>query len=238
MGQINSVSLIIDIIALIIIFFIVARSASKGFISSIISFFGALASIIISYIISTPIAQYIYNSFLKNKIVVYITESIGNVSTDNASHFLQKLEESIQTLPAPIVSLLQSNGQSVVDIVTNNLGQNVNTIAEELCTKIIEPLVTTLISILSFIIIFIVLSIVFHLLEKLFVGIKKIPIIGKLNSLLGAIFGILYSLIVLYVIYLTLHFALTVFNTSLPYITEESLQGSYIFGWLSTFKFF
>lgn len=238
MGQINSVSVIFDIIALVLAIFIIARSASKGFISSIISFFGGLASLIISSFLSRPLAEYIYGLFLKDKIISSITESIGNVSTNSASEFLNSLEQSVQSLPSPIVALFQSNGQSVVDIVTNNLGQGVQTIAEDLSLKIIEPLFITLISTVFFIILFIILSLVFNLLSKLFVGIKKIPVIGKINSILGAVFGILYSLIILYVVYVVLYFLSTVFNLSLPYVTQETLQGSYIFGWLSSFRFF
>ncbi len=238
MGQINSVSVIFDIIALVLAIFIIARSASKGFISSIISFFGGLASLILSSFLSRPLAEYIYGLFLKDKIISSITESIGNVSTNSASEFLNSLEQSVQSLPSPIVALFQSNGQSVVDIVTNNLGQGVQTIAEDLSLKIIEPLFITLISTVFFIILFIILSLVFNLLSKLFVGIKKIPVIGKINSILGAVFGILYSLIILYVVYVVLYFLSTVFNLSLPYVTQETLQGSYIFGWLSSFRFF
>ena len=238
MGQINSVSVIFDIIALVLAIFIIARSASKGFISSIISFLGGLASLIISSFLSGPLAEYIYGLFLKDKIISSITESIGNVSTNSASEFLNSLEQSVQSLPSPIVALFQSNGQSVVDIVTNNLGQGVQTIAENLSLKIIEPLFITLISTIFFIILFIILSLVFNLLSKLFVGIKKIPVIGKINSILGAVFGILYSLIILYVVYVVLYFLSTVFNLSLPYVTQETLQGSYIFGWLSSFRFF
>ena len=238
LGQISSVSLIVDIICLVIIIFIVSRSAFKGFLSSIISFFGALISIIISYTVCKPISEYIYSSFLENKIVSYITESIGNISTDNASHILQKIEESIETLPSAIVSLFQSNGQSVVDIVTNNIGQSVDTIAKTLSNNIVEPLVITLISTIVFILSFIILSILFGFLEKLFVGIKKIPVIGKLNSILGAIFGVFHSLIILYIIYLVLNLVTSLPNISLPYITTETLNNSYIFGWLSSFSFF
>lgn len=238
LGQISSVSLIVDIICLVIIIFIVSRSAFKGFLSSIISFFGALISIIISYTVCKPVSEYIYSSFLENKIVSYITESIGNISTDNASHVLQKIEESIESLPSVIVSLFQSNGQSVVDIVTNNIGQSVDTIAKTLSYDIVKPLLITLISTISFIVIFIILSVLFGFLEKIFIGIKKVPIIGKLNSFLGAIFGVFHSLIILYIIYLVLNLATSLPNISLPYITIETLKNSYIFGWLSSFSLF
>ncbi len=238
MNQINSVSLIIDIVALILAILIVAKSASKGFISSIISFLGGLASIIISSFISKPISEYIYHSFLENRIVFSITESIGTASTNNASEFFETLEQSFQSFPTPIISFLQSNSQSVLNIVTNNLGQSAERIAQDLCANIIEPLILALISTLSFIILFVTLSLVFKTLSKVFVGIKKIPIIGKLNSILGAIFGILYSFIVLYFIYVILYFILMAFNPSLQYITQETLDSSYIFRWLSSFRFF
>ena len=237
MPNFNTVSLILDIIALVLAIIIIVKCGVKGFISSIISFLGGLFSALIAAFLSNPAAQYIYTNFLEKHLVEKITVSLGEMTTTNASAFLEGLETSLQSLPAPLLSLMQLNSQSVVSVLSENIGASVDTLSMQLSENVIKPLTTTLVSAVLFIVLFIVLLLIFKLLSKAFTKIKKVPLLGPVNTVLGVVFGFLNALIVLYVICVVLNLLIMFLGNTIPYLSTETLQNSYIFGWLSSFKF-
>lgn len=232
----NTVSLILDIIALVLAIIIIVKCGVKGFLSSIISFLGGLFSVIIAAFLSKPASQYIYTNFLEKHLIEKITASLGDMATTNASAFLEGLETSLQSLPAPLLSLMQLNSQSVVSVLSENIGESVDTLSLQLSENVLKPLTTTLVSAVLFIILFIVLLLIFKLLAKAFSKIKKVPVLGPVNTVLGVVFGVLNALVVLYVICVVLNLLIMFLGNSVPYISTETLQNSYIFGWLSSIK--
>lgn len=233
----NITALILDIIAVVIVIFIVARCGTKGFISSIISFLGGLASLLIAYFVSGPISQYIYTSFLEERFVLQISNSLSDITTTNANVIVEGLQNGIDSLPAPLLSLMQINSQEVISVISNNIGQSAQTISTQLCENVVKPLVIALVAAVLFILIFIVLSLIFKLLSKAFSKIKKVPVIGPVNTALGVVFGVLYGFIVLYVLSVIMNLLILFFGNSIPYLTLDTLQDSYIFGFLSSLKF-
>ena len=63
------------------------------------------------------------------------------MATTNASAFLEGLETSLQSLPAPLLSLMQLNSQSVVSVLSENIGESVDTLSLQLSENVLKPLV-------------------------------------------------------------------------------------------------
>ena len=174
-------SLIIDLIAISIIIVTIVISAKKGFLSEVVSFVGWLVSAIVAKIFCTPVADYVYVNFIKDKIYTSILNSLGEKTASLSSSY----SDFIASLPESIQKLLGNADLNNLNTLFDDPTRSPEAVALELSENVIGPMVITILSALAFILIFLICIFIVKLLAQLFKGVKKIPVIGPLNSFLG-----------------------------------------------------
>ena len=217
-------SLTIDLVALSIIIITVIISARRGFLSEVVSFVGWLVSAIVAKISCTIIADYIYINFIKDKIYSSVLASLEEKTVSISSSY----SDFISSLPEAIQKLLGNADLSNLNAIFEDPSRSAETVALEFSDSIIGPIITTILTALAFILVFLLCLFIVKLLSKLFKGIRKIPVIGPLNTFLGILIGIIKALIILYLIKMIVEFVLTSAGGNLFGISVNDFSKSYI----------
>lgn len=224
-------SLIIDLIALLIIILIIVISAKRGFLSGVVSFVGWIVSVLAANQLCKPAANYIYSNLVRSRVHDAVLNSLDGASASLSSSY----SDILNLLPESIKNLIggETAQEAINAVLGSSAGAAPETTAQALTDEVIGPIIITLLSAVAFIIIFLVCSLVVKLLSGVFRGVHKIPIIGPLNTMLGAVIGAVEAVILLYVIGVAIRFLITASGGSLFGLTAEDFNNTYTYNILN-----
>ena len=154
----------------------------KGFISCVIDILAVIIALILAIVLCRPITNVIidntnFDENLKDTIV-------QNIPLNDADF---KVEENTN-LPKPVIDYI------------NNITSDVNTSKDDAINLIAKELASGILSVIAFIAIFFIVRLVLALVKIVAKIIDKIPLIGQINKLGGAICGLIEGLIIIYAI--------------------------------------
>ena len=189
----------IDIGFLLILFLITFISAHKGLLYVISQFTASILAILLSKLLSQPLASFLYTRFIESDIHDKLADLLpeGSVAGE-----LQKTADSVfNSLPDFIQKLAEQF--HLVTLLHAGAGDTEVLTVDQIQTEFIAPLVTKAVSVVCFILMFIL----FILLLK-FVALwlnrsvfnKKDGALSKFNKFAGALFGTLRGSITVFVI--------------------------------------
>ena len=84
-------SLILDLAVVAVILINVILSAKKGFVKTIVEVVGFIAALSLAFSLSTPIAEYTYDSFIGPAVENRLSESAGNIADASANNLFETL---------------------------------------------------------------------------------------------------------------------------------------------------
>ncbi len=224
-------SYILDAVSLIIVCFFAWRCSKKGFVKAAVLFFGFVIAAVIARYVSLPIANFIYDSFVAEKVSQTISMKLATSSVIGPMTDLSiKIDSALDSLPEILrnaTGFLMGSSEAET-AVSSAMVEAGKTLSESIETEVVKPAVISLLQSILFIVLFVILS---FLIKKLaFVGgyFNKIPVVGKLNMFLGGVLGTLEGLIIVFLIAVALHFSLLLLGDKIP-ITETDIDNSFVF---------
>lgn len=216
---------VFDIIAVLLIVTTIIISAKKGFLAGLLSFVGWIVSALVAKAFCGIISNYAYTSFVKERIysaVFTALEGHGESLASSYTDFFQSLPESIQTL-------LGSVDPNVLNSVFADPNRSLETVTTQISEDIIGPIVISMLTAIAFIVVFLICMLLVKVFVKLFKGIKKIPIIGPINTFLGGVIGAIEAVIIIYILTIALDFVTTASGGTLFGLTLDDFSNSYVF---------
>lgn len=160
----------LDFIGILICLFSGIAGYKRGAINTLISFGGFIASFVIAWIFSPLLADWLIQSGVLNSLFETINVEIVSQSLMDLGAQQSGLTTSL--LGAAVIS----GGQSIME-------QSITTIAELIMHGIAKSI--------SFGIIVLGVSVFCWILQIVFLGISKIPVIGTINRLAGMLIGLI-----------------------------------------------
>lgn len=224
-------SYILDAVSLIIVCFLAWRCSKKGFVKTAVLFFGFVVSAVIARYLALPIANFIYDSFIAEKVSQTISMKLATSSVIGPMTDLSiKIDSALDSLPEILrnaTGFLMGSSEAET-AVSSAMVEAGKTLSESIETEVVKPAVISLLQSILFIVLFVILS---FLIKKLaFVGgyFNKIPVVGKLNMFLGGVLGTLEGLIIVFLIAVAIHFAMLLLGDKIP-ITQTDIDSSFVF---------
>lgn len=204
---------VIDIVLSVIILIFVIIGFSKGLLKSIISLFGNLFCIIISFLLAKPLATFLQNTF-------GMASSIGGQLVNSVSSTIPTFTDPMEGSAV----LEQMNDPSLITTLIKKFIDPTVTYAssDELLTVIGDSLGALASIAISIIIAFIVIKIVILLLSKLFDAITKQRAINGMDRLLGGVFGLIKVAVFIVV-------AMSILYILSPIIPTTWMDGTVVF---------
>ena len=181
---------IVDLILFIVIALVAIASAKKGFLMTLFNIASYVIAGILSKIFSAPVAAYVYEGFLGEKVIGKLQELMPSGSVEG--EITTVILKVIETLPSYIQSLI-NHFVNPADIV-NAGAEGLNTVytVEMLEQSYLAPVIINVLGIVVMVLLFIllvfILRIVFSVINKGLTK-KKHKFIRGTNTLLGAAFG-------------------------------------------------
>ncbi len=218
---------IFDIVLLLVTVVIIIVSAKRGFVISLLSTVSVALSGFLSYKFTKPLTEFIYSSFLYDKIETKLTEVLTGLS-QNVSYG-DKIQAMIDSIPTGIVNASQGLGFNLnfaveslqLDLFTNEA------IVKAFMDNIGSYIIKSVLEIVVFVVLFAVLSVVFKYISLLFNKlVRKIPVVGKANTILGGVLGLVKALVTVVVICLVV--CPIVFAIDIPKL-ENIISHSFVY---------
>ena len=187
---------IVDIVIIAILGLSVLVGLYRGFISSVASVGGCLLSLGLSFWLSPMVAGWVRNNPDILKTLASYTDAatklgdqalastpVASLTPDSIQGILSRV-----ALPAPLNTLLQ-----------NNLQNEVFGAAADVGTYVSQTIVGAILNVICFVLCFIVLMLVIHFILNFLKVVFKFPVLKQLNSLAGAILGLLRGVLLCFV---------------------------------------
>ncbi len=155
-----------------------------------------------------------------------IASGVESTVTDEVKSFLfsDYIINALETLGAATGDMSE-----VVNVFLTGSAEETAATAEN---EIVRPIIEFALKIVLFLILLFILRLVINPVSNLFKFVNKIPIIGSLNVLLGAILGAVEGLITVYGLALLIKLIVNVSGDSLIFLNTDTIELTYIFKYL------
>ncbi|MDQ5983437.1 MAG: hypothetical protein RUMPE_00448 [Eubacteriales bacterium SKADARSKE-1] len=209
-------SLTFDFIVIILTVVFIVSGYKKGFVRSILSFFSLVLVTVLASFLSFYGADLVYENFIKSSIINTTNNTINNAGLLTAA---QKSQNLLESLPSFLVNIVDYKGTAEKDLEPfmekdeTNAGVAVANFFKDASVGFIRM-------ILFFVLLAALLFLSRFLLR--FISLSHVPVLGKVDSLLGATFGLLKCAIFVIIFLKVINFLGPAFNND-NLIFEDSV---------------
>ena len=192
---------IFDIVLGVVAVVIIVFTAKRGFVLSLLNTVAVALSGFLSYKFSKPVSEFIYSSFLYDKIETKLTEVLSGLSKDVS--FDSKIQAMTDSLPESVVNASQGLGvnlESAIKAIDLEVFSN-EKIVNAFIDNVASDIIISVLEVVSFVVLFVLLSFILKNVAIIFSKlVRKIPIVGKANIILGGVLGVVKAFVLVVMI--------------------------------------
>lgn len=223
-------SFVIDILLVVLVGFVIYRAASKGFISTVLDTLSVFISAIVAKMFSAPVAEKCYDMFVHDLVRTRFIKVLDELSS--AISIREKVLAMIDGLPPMAVKLAEASGVDMSSLA-NSVSVAGNATDEQIADIVVDKIGYTIMinitEVLIFLVLFILVALLIRFVSKFFENTNKIPLVGKLNSVLGGAIGVVKAIVILVVVCTGLFI---IASASDPNPLVDGINGSTIYTYL------
>lgn len=154
-----------------------------------------------------------------------ISEQI--VSSGSADGFLQTLAAVLESIPSYLRNALEFAGLPA-DLTLPSIADSTEQLAASIVEQTIGPTCIALFSTIFFLLFFSLFMFLTRIVARCFTGLRHIPIVGPLNSVLGGCVGAVEGVLYLYLMVAIASLVLALTGDSIPYLNRQTLESTWI----------
>ncbi len=217
------------ITALIIVIFAVS-AYRKGFLNTITMLFGTIASLIVSLTLSSPIARFVYDNCISEKVGEVVSRHMSGVTIGDMASFSRNMDSLINELPSVISGMLQSGfGLNIEKWYDKIAAASVEDIASAVEEIIVEPIAVGLLRVLTFFVLFLSLMLIVNIVAAFLKGVNHLPLIGTVNEVLGGVMGAVQGMLYVFVLAAVLWLMLSASGGEIGPVSEKAIDETLLF---------
>ncbi len=223
----NFIPFIYDAIAVVLVLICMARGAKDGFAKAFVQTVGMVVSVAAALYVSRVCASLIYTTAIQPGLISTIESSIENaVDTESV---IDGLKSALGTIPALSAVFFDFSGvEASLDGAVNLESSKIAAVVE---SSVIRPVVEPLLQTVIFIAALIILMLVVTLLAKGSKAFNRVPVIGGINSFLGALMGIINGGVLLCAAAAVISLIISAKGDS-QYLSADIISNTYLFKWI------
>jgi len=223
----NFIPFIYDAIAVVLILICMARGAKDGFAKAFVQTVGMVVSVAAALYVSRVCASLIYTTAIQPGLISTIESSIENaVDTESV---IDGLKNALGAIPALSAVFFDFSGvEASLDGAVNLESSKIASVVE---SSVIRPVVEPLLQTVIFIAALIILMLVVTLLAKGSKAFNRVPVIGGINSFLGALMGIINGGVLLCAAAAVISLIISAKGDS-QYLSADIISNTYLFKWI------
>jgi len=229
---------ILDLFIVSIVALYVYSSAKRGFVRTVVEFVGYFVAIFLSITLSGVVSVAIYDSFISPGIVEDITDE---ASLSSASGTDEKVDRLWKAMPDIVVNnKINANisKNTLKNTVENNDSDNISSdvLVKKVTDATVKPTVVPIIKTVVTVVLFFILMFIIKILAKFINKVFNLPIIGKLNKLLGGAVGFFKGAIFATIFVMIVMFFVSITKNGFLFFTPENIEQSILFKFLAGFS--
>ncbi len=229
--------IIFDILLIIILVLCIINGYKKGFVKTVLKLSAGLIAFISALIFSNALSAAFYDGFMYSSVREPVYETISSEVDERGTSALESVESTVEKFDA----LLSKFGHSSDDIIAD-LEKSSSSDIDKLCNELADDISSVIASALSHALAFIsffVVTLILVLIVSHFSGIiRKIPIVGGADGILGALLGACSGIIISLIVAFAVRALLMLLSSKNPDVSAQLLDGSFIIGILEKIKLF
>ena len=140
---------------------------------------------------------------------------------------MENLEQVIEELPSVLTNALSFEWDEV-SLRLEGIGSSAMGLAEVFTDSIIAPSVVGLIRWVIFLLLFSLMLFVVHVFSKLLRELRRLPVIGTANSLLGGVVGFVEVILLVFAFTTALHLFFALTNDSVSWLCSDTVRATNI----------
>lgn len=171
-----------DILALCVVVALIITGYRRGFVKTLLRFGAVIISLVLATIVSPYVADFMQTSSLYDGVFVH-TQSVISAPESESDRL-----EDYGTAKLDLPRSFTKNMQKSIDENTTEVKEFISGKVANFSVKIVSMLIA-----------FLLIRLILFFLLRLVGKIRKIPVIGFGDGLMGALFGLLQGLLVIYI---------------------------------------
>ena len=208
-------SVLLDLIAVIVFASLVIGGYKKGFLKTIVLAAGTLASLLIAFWLSGWLADLIFSNIIRESVIKNISDTLSGLS--DATSTVSAISAVLAALPAFVLNpMLAQYGskEAMVAEIQRNTDNTLSGLSETITDTVVSPVLTMLI---------------IKIVAKALGAVRRIPLVGTLNAVLGAVVGAVQGLIALFLLGLAGNILVSLSGNDLGLFNTGIIGKSYIY---------
>lgn len=220
-----------DILTLVLVLLCAAIAYKRGFLRTLAELFGTVVSFAVAWIYSEPAATHGYDLLLRDGIENAVQEGVVQYGMQSLDAITARLDEILASLPTVIANAIRSelDADTVGVWYENIVRANSGDIAKALTDGVVAPIVTAMLQMLAFCLLFMVCGLIMRLLARLLGGVRKIPLIGGIDGVLGAALGAVKGALYVFFAAAVLWLLIRLSGDALPFVTQSEIAQTHLF---------
>ncbi len=221
---------ILDIILVGLFAFLVFKAYQKGFLSTVIDALAVVISAVVTGKFYKTVAESAYNLFVRNLVETRFTRVLDEIS--GGLPVEDKVSAMIDGLPQGAVKLAEVVGVSKASVVSSMASAGGLSDAELIKLAVDKIGHTIMINITEFVVfvaMFIIVTILLKVVASLMKKANDLPILGKFNSILGGVVGVVKAAAIVY-IGCTIFYFIAGMSGAAPVV--EAVNSSFLYGYI------
>lgn len=195
--------ILIDVVLLLIVFLCYKKGAKDGFAKTLVSLLGFAIAIVLAGSLCAPVSEFVYEKAIQPSVETAVSDAIdANLNNESSiiptkQQISDTIDKTIDGLPGFIKDItgIEEKKDEIIKTVDKHISANADEITQEICTVYIQPLVLKILSVIVFLLLFILIWLACKIIANALKIINKLPLLGKVNALLGGLVGVLRGVI-------------------------------------------
>lgn len=232
---------ILDLIILIIVLLSMFIGAKKGFALTVTGMVCFLLAVVLSFTLSSKLADTIYNRFMEERVETVITEKLDKAgfslieeNTQSELKFVETVKHAIRE--STVFAIDSSNVGATDDIIEQNISESTASTSEqfaaELSQRLVKPIAVRILESLFFFALFILFVFLIKPITAIINKLFSFSVIGTLNKTLGGLSGIFVGVLICVAFVNLVNSYVNISNTEILGLTPQVLNDTYLFSYL------
>lgn len=181
------------------------------------------------------------NTYGTEKVVLasVLSDNISNgTAFGSIASAVEEMAETIPILMSGVSDSVTSGDRTIInDVVLSILGAETDDFARAITDDMVKPVLLVPMRALIFTVLFVIIAIILSIIAKLLKVVNKIPLIGKVNKLLGAVAGAAQAAIVIFLVCIFIQVIVVLSENSLIFLNTMTIDKTFVFQKIYYFEF-
>ena len=173
------------------------------------------------------------NTYGTEKVVLatVISDNISNgTAFGSIASAVEKMADSIPVILSDVSESVTSGDRSVIsEVVLSILDADTDDFARAITDNMVKPVLLVPMRALIFIVLFVIIAIMLSIIAKLLKLVNRIPLVGNINKILGAVIGAAEAAVVILLVCIFIQVIVVLSENELIFLNTMTIDETFIF---------